>query len=260
MSELSVLAISAVFQEHPDYRPVPVSAASAENEGVAQLARAVAEFTGVPAERLRMLADADVQAATQVGGHALAALGAPAEEQPLFLVRSGPLLDPYSAELARLVHESGWAGEDVGITHLDELGGTAVFGLLNWALPEQAEATVLVCDDPLFVDELDGRAPIGVVGLRVLHGPGPLRVLGCGEGVPEPGLLGEADHRFLGTRPCDGWRALHAMLAAGRIDDGDRILLHTRGPRREGWLALEAVDVAAPRLTDAGFIELATEY
>ena len=39
-----------------------------------------------------------------------------------------------------------------------------------------------------------------------------------------------------------------SALAEGEIADGERLLLHTRGPAREGWLAMEAVDVAAVRL------------
>jgi 3-oxoacyl-[acyl-carrier-protein] synthase III len=42
-----------------------------------------------------------------------------------------------------------------------------------------------------------------------------------------------------GAGPCDTWLALHTALRAGRIAAGDRVLLRTRGPRREGWVLLE---------------------
>ena len=268
LSELSVGAISIASRRNPDYRPTTTLAESAD---LMQLVQATADVTGIPIDQLVMLAapgDED-----DVSALALAALGPPADEQPLFLVRSGPVPDAYSAVLARLVHDAGWSGSDVGITHLDELGGTMVFDLLTWALPEQTGATALICDEPLFADALAGPAPIAVVGLRVWRGSGPLRVLGFGEGAPGvgagpvinpdtgtdtdtgsytgTGTGAVAGHRFTGSRPCDGWLALHAALAAGRIVDGDLIFLHTRGPLREGWLSLEAVDVAALRLADA---------
>jgi hypothetical protein len=253
--ELSVGAISVASRRNPDYRP---TAALAESADLRQLVQAMADFTGIPLDRLVMLAAPGEK--EDVSALALAALGPPADEQPLFLVRSGPVPDAYSAVLARLVHEAGWSGTDVGITHLDELGGTMVFDLLSWALPDLTGATALICDEPLFADALAGPAPITAVGLRVWRGPGPLRVLGCGEGAPGAdagpavgtGTGALAGHRFTGSRPCDGWLALHAALAAGRIEDGDLIFLHTRGPLREGRLSLEAVDVAALRLVDAG--------
>ena len=164
------------------------------------------------------------------------------------------------AALAQLVHESGWAGEDLGITHLEELGGTAVFDLLRWAVPAGTGATVVVCDEPLFVDaRVPGR--FKAVGLRLAQGAGPLRVLGCGEGGPAAaqgaeGTVGAegtdgAAHRFSGRGPCDGWLEFHEALAAGKVRDGERVLVHARGPLREGWLLLEAVDVASVLLADS---------
>lgn len=243
MPELSVEAISVAVQRHPGYRPV---AALDATEDLPLLVADVARFSGIPPERLWLLAPDDERAA-DVATPALAALGTPATDEPLFLVRSGPLRDPYAVELARLVHEAGWPGEDVGVTHLDELGGTLIFRMLGWAVPAGA-ATVLICDDPLFTDAAHGSEPIAAVGLRVRRGPGPLRVLGCGEGVPAGQDTGS---RFAGDGPCDGWLALHAALRSGHVADGDTVLLHTRGPAREGWLSMEVVDTEALLLAGA---------
>lgn len=203
---------------------------------------------GIPAEHVLVLSSQDTTGGEpDVSSLVLAGLGAPQVAQPLFLVRSGPLRDSMVASLAQLVHESGWAGEDVGITHLEELGGTLVFDLLGWAVPVDTGATVVICDEPLFADaRVAGR--FAAVGLRVRRGAGPLRVAGCGEGAP--GDVGEVAHRFSGRGACDGWLALHEALAAGRVRDGERVLVHARGPLREGWLLLDAVDTAAVRLTE----------
>ena len=154
------------------------------------------------------------------------------------------------AALDRLVHESGWAGEDVGLTYLEELGGTTVFELLEWAVPAETGATAVICDEPLFAD---ARVPghFKAVGLRLCQGTGPLRILGCGEGTPDDGP-DRAEHRFSGRGPCDGWLGLHGALAAGAIRDGDWVLVHARGPLREGWLLLEAVDAASVLLGGDG--------
>lgn len=242
MLDLSIEAIGVAFQQRAAYRPV---AALDATDDLLPLASKVAEFSGIPLERLWMLAPdvgPDGQAA-DVGTLALAALGPPARDQPLFLVRSGPQRDPYVVELARLVHETGWTGEDVGITHLDELGGTVVFNLLDWAVPERTVATALICDDPLFTDALKGSTSVAAVSLRVRRGPGPLRVLGCGEGAP--GAAGQdVDVHITGRGACEGWLAVHAALTAGQISDGDQVLMHTRGPAREGWLSMAVVETA----------------
>lgn len=245
MPEVSIEAISVAVRQHPGYRPV---AALDATEDLPLLVADVARFSGIPPERLWLL-DPDDGRAPDVATPALAALGAPAADEPLFLVRSGPPRDPYAVELARLVHEAGWAGEDVGVTHLDELGGTVIFRLLSWVVPEGATATVVICDDPLFTDAAHGSRPIAAVAVRVRRGPGPLRVLGCGEGAPNNHQ--DAGSRFAGAGPCDGWLALHAALRSGRVADGDRVLLHTRGPAREGWLSMVAVDTEGLLLAPA---------
>ncbi len=212
---------------------VPLSSVA---ELVAGLPAARISSSGIPVSRLLVQSPAHVEDPGDVSAAVLGALGV--AEEPLFLVRSGPQRDTMVAALARLVHESGWPGEEVGITHLDELGGTVVFDLLSWAV--QASATVVICDEPLFAD---ARSSLGfsAVGLRVDHGPSPLRVLACGEGPP-PSCAG---HYFAGGGPCDAWISLHSALKVGDIHAGDKILLHAKGPNREGWLTLTAANLAS---------------
>ena len=245
---LSVEAVSAATLPFENYVPLVSS-------GLAFPHSRLEKEYGIPPEHALVLALRDsVWDGPDVSSLALAGLGVPAAPQPLFLVRSGPLRDSMVAALAQLVHESGWAGEDMGITHLEELGGTAVFDLLRWAVPADAGATVMVCDEPLFADmRVAGR--FKAVGLRVRRGPGPLRVLGCGEGASAAAAVGvdgadSAEHRFSGRGPCDGWLAFHEALAAGKVRDGERVLIHARGPLREGWLLLDAVDVASVHLAE----------
>ncbi|WP_194911394.1 hypothetical protein [Catenulispora rubra] len=251
---LSVEAVSAATLPFENYVPLDSS------ELAVPRSRLEREH-GIPPEHalVRTLQDS-VWDGPDVSSLALAGLGVPAVAQPLFLVRSGPLRDSMVAALAQLVHESGWAGEDLGITHLEELGGTAVFDLLEWAVPPRTGATVVVCDEPLFADvRVPGR--FKAVGLRLRQGPGPLRVLGCGEGgsaaaggsggLGGSGVADGAEHRFSGRGPCDGWLAFHEALAAGKVRDGERVLIHARGPLREGWLLLDAVDVGSVLRADS---------
>jgi hypothetical protein len=236
MPELSIDAIGvAVATQH---RFVPISAELAAGLPAERLAA-----TGIPLERLMVLGAENGSGDPSVGPRALAALGVPPAPEPLFYVRSGPPYDPMVCALAGLVHGSGWAGEEVGITHLDELGGSMVFDLLDWAVP--ATGTALICDEPVFCDARAGHARYSAVGLRLRRGAGPLRVLGCGEGRPSyaPGRV------FGGRGPCDAWLAFYTALRAGQVEDGERVLLHTRGPVREGWLSLRAVEIGALALT-----------
>ncbi len=250
MSELSIEALSVAVRQHTDY--LLLSNFPDDLLPKVRVAAAVAE--GIPHEHLLVVNPNDNPDLPEVSELALSALGVPPREQPLFLVRSGPLRDPMVTLLAKLVLESDWAGDDVGITHLDELGGTVAFDLLGWAVPEETGATVLVCDEPAFADARVGIGRFATVGMRVRRGPGPLRVLDCGEGAPSP-RAGSAVRSFTGSGPCDSWLDLHAALSAGEITDGDQLLLHTRGPLREGWLSLCAVDTAALLLTDADRVE-----
>ncbi|MDI5964572.1 hypothetical protein POF50_016500 [Streptomyces sp. SL13] len=242
MAGLSVDAFAAATLPFANY--LPLSTFAVETVPSVRLE----QEHGIPPEHLMVLSSEDLAGeGPDVSALVLASLGAPPVEQPLFLVRSGPLRDSMVAALAQLVHEAGWAGEDVGVTHLEELGGTVVFDLLGWAVPQESGATVVICDEPLFADgRRDGR--FAAVGLRLSRGAGPLTVAGCGEGPPGAEAPA-ADHRFGGRGPCDSWLALHEALAAGRIGAGERVLLHARGPLREGWLLLEAADPAALRLT-----------
>lgn len=244
-TDLSVEAVSAATHHCEDFLPLDAVGPDMVVPDPAVWARLEREH-GIPREHVLVLrppGEDDTGHGPDVSTLALAGLGAPATAQPLFFVRSGPLRDGMVAALAQLVHESGWAGEDVGLTDFEELGGTAVFDVLEWAVPAQSGATAVICDEPVF---LDARVPgrFSAVGLRLRRGPGPLRLLGCGEGAPGDEAE-RAEHWFSGRGPCDGWLGLHEALRAGKVRDGERVLIQARGPMREGWLLLEAVEIAA---------------
>ncbi|WP_158920731.1 hypothetical protein [Streptomyces sp. NBRC 109706] len=246
--ELSVHALSVAVVPHTDYRPL-----SDFPEALLPRARRVAEAHGIPLEHLLVVTPNDV---VETGGpdtsaRALAALGPPTPDETLLLVRSGPLRDAKVAALAGLVHAFDWPGDDLGITHLDELGGVLALDLPRWALAAGARASTLVCDEPLFADGRLGMAWFTTVGLRVVRGPGPLTFLGSGEGPPPDDFRSEAPaRRVTGRAPCDVWLTLRNLLHLGELRPGERVLLHTRGPRREGWLRLEATDPALTYLPE----------
>jgi len=244
MPDIGVEAIGIAVLPYTDYLPLtdfdsaPIPAARLEQES-----------RGIPVEHRMLVATddtVDLAGEPDVSALALTALGPPARAQPLFLVRGVPR-DSMVMALAGLVYENGWAGEDTGITHLEELGGTAVFDLLDWAMPEETGATVLICDEPLVADARSGGSQFAAVALRVRPGKGPLHVLDCGEGAPGAAAEG-ASHRFGGSGPCDGWLTLHDALTAGRVGDGEQILIQARTPLREGWLLMRAADTADLRL------------
>ncbi|HEY0495435.1 MAG TPA: hypothetical protein VGD48_06790 [Kutzneria sp.] len=239
MADLSITRLCAAVRTHTDY--LPLTAFPDDLLPKQRVEAAIQE--GIPVEHLIVVnpADSDLP---ELSDLALAAVGVPDDDQPLFLIRSGPLRDPMVTLLARMVLKFGWRGEDIGITHLDELGGTVGFELLDWAIPDVA--TVLICDEPVFADARVGTGRFATVGLRVRQGPGPLLVLDAGEGAPES--FSDVEWRFTGSGACDGWLDVHAALSAGDIADGDRILLHTKGPLREGWLLAQVVDAAAVEL------------
>ncbi|MDI5974476.1 hypothetical protein POF50_034890 [Streptomyces sp. SL13] len=248
MLDLSAEAFGIAVRPYDDYLPLAGFA-----DAAIPASRLHQESRGIPLEHLMLVATDDTQdiaGEPDVTALALAALGAPDHEQPLFLVR-GALRDSMVAALAGLVHASQWAGEDTGITHLEELGGTVVFDLLDWAVPEDSRATVLICDEPLVADARVGHAQFAAVGLRLRHGPGPLQVLDCGEGPPGAAAAAAA-HRFGGSGPCDAWVALHAALTAGRVRDGDQVLLGVSAPLRQGWVLLRVADTAGLRLAVGG--------
>jgi hypothetical protein len=232
-SDLYVAAFAVAVTDNPDYRPV--STLDPDND-IWPLVHSVAALTGIPRDYLEMRADA---AAKDTGLQALRDLGMPAEAEPLFLVRPGPPPDPYVAVLARLVEEVGWPGEDTGITHLDEAGGTAVFDLLDWATPPDGRATALIVDEPLFADMRTGLAPASAVAVRVCREAGPARVLGWGEGEPP---ATSTEHEFTGTGPCAGWLQLHAAAQDGLLRAGDHVLIRAAGGTRTGWVLLEVAE------------------
>ncbi|MCA1268676.1 hypothetical protein ACIPQH_24085 [Streptomyces rubiginosohelvolus] len=205
-----------------------------------QVAHLVAARRGLPVDRIKVrkplhddLADAGDFLIVQ---QALTALGPPPERpQTLYLVRTGPLLDPMVAPLAATVHALGWPGDEVGVSHLEEQGGTLVFDLLAWAIPEDAGATLVVVDDPAYVDDSTERPAFAAVSLRLARA-GALRIVACGEGTPP----GAHAHTFSGTGPCDAWLGLYSALASGAIQRSERVLLRTTGRERRGWVLLEA--------------------
>lgn len=233
MPELTIEALAGVVADSPDHRP---ATELADGHELRSLSRTIAGLREVGLDRVAVLEAR--QDGLDVSSRALAALGRPAVPgQPIYLVRPEPEPEPFVATLARLVHELDWpAGDDLGVTHLEELGGVLVFELLSWLVDPAVGATVLIVDEPLFVDAARRPSTVSAVALRVGAGDGPIRVLDWGEGAP----VATPAHVFLtGTGPCDAWLALHAALRAGRIAPGDRVLLRTRGPHREGWILLE---------------------
>lgn len=255
MLDLSVEALGVAVLSYSNYLPLRVDVASAPIETANRFER---KARGVPPEHAMQVAmddDADFADEPNVGALALAALGSPPDAQPLFLVHDVPR-DSMVSALAGLVQGAGWAGEDVGITQLEELGGTVVFDLLDWAMPETG-ATALICDEPLFADARLGGTRFGAVALRVRPGEGPLRVLDCGEGAPGVAIeeVQAVKHRFAGSGPCDGWLDLFDALAVGAIADGERILIEVRTAFREGWVLIQAETVADVRLARAAVPE-----
>lgn len=239
MADLSISSLCVAVRTHTDYLPL-----MAFPDDLLPKQRVLAAIQeGIPLEHLIVVNPADSDR-PELSDLALAAVGVPDDDQPLFLIRSGPLRDPMVTLLARMVLKFGWRGDDIGITHLDELGGTVGFELLDWAIP--AAATVLICEEPVFADARVGTGRFATVAMRVHQGPGPLRVLAAGEGAP--GDFPDVEWRFTGAGACDGWLDVHAALVAQDLTDGDRILLHTKGPLREGWLLAQVVDAGGVAL------------
>jgi hypothetical protein len=220
-----------------------------------RIANMIAHNCGIPAERMYVRlpvpgnpADAADYALTC---RALDVLGPPDHDQTLFLVRSGPVIDPMMTPLAATTHAIGWTGDDVGISHLEEQGGTQVFSLLGWAVPEDRGATVVIVDDPAYVDVQAERPAFAAVALRLAR-TGALRVVASGEiAVGARTLPAAARHGpiFSGPGACDAWLDLHAALLSGTVNRGDRVLLRTVGDERQGWLILEALQPHELRMT-----------
>ena len=229
MTGLVVEAIAVAVLERPAYRSI---ADFGTDPDMMALARAAAERNEVPLERLRFLAD---EPDLDVASVALDELGAPEREQPVLLVRSSPDPDPFVSSLARMVDGRSWIGEELGLTHLEELGGTAVLEFLDWFMPD-AGATVLIVDQSAVVDVAAPRPAPAAVALRVGRGSGLIRVVSWGEGAPPPSVA----YRFTGQGPCDPWIDLHTALAGGWLAPGDEALLHATGTGgRESWALIE---------------------
>lgn len=245
--DLRVDALAVAVRTQPRLRP-PTALAPRNHRRL--VARSMARQRGVPEERMRLrepVPDDPADAADfALTGRLLDALGARERDHPLFLVRSGPPVDPMVAGLAGATHATGWTGEDVGVTHLAERGGTQIFRLLSWAVPEGDGATVLIVDDPAQLDVEARRPAFAAVGLRVRRaGPGPgtgaLRVVACGDTPPGASVAEPpARHVLTGAGPCDPWLDLHEALSAGEVGRGDRVLLRTADGARRPWVLVEA--------------------
>ncbi|MFI0514222.1 hypothetical protein ACH3Y9_29520 [Streptomyces sp. WSLK1-5] len=248
MTALYIDSLAATVRTRPRFQP---SGGLPHNHLRRQVADLVARRRGVPLERMtvRQPADNDIADAGDflIIQRALAALGPQEEDQTLYLVRSGPLLDPLLAPLAATAHSLGWRGDALGVSHLEEQAATLLFGLLAWAVPQDAGATVVIVDDPAYVDPLTESPAYAAVSMRLCR-EGPLRVHAWGEGLPQGADSRAYTHKFHGARACDAWLALHAALSSGAIGRGQTALLHTASEEREGWVLVEAIEPDHVRL------------
>lgn len=247
---LSVEALSVAFENDADYADLARTAAEGDLAGlfggwsagaedadggmIAAYLHAVSTHSGIPQPRLRMLTVRPDGA--EPAARALAGLGAPPGPQPLLLVQADGDRDILSAALPRLVEETEWTvTEDLGLTHMGDVGGTAVMDLLSWWMDPEAGATVVVVDQPLFVR--DDRVPdrLTAVALRFRGGEhGRWQVLGWGEGEPPA----DADRVCSGPGACGAWSELHRLDLDGDLRPGDRILLLAGSAERRAWLLL----------------------
>lgn len=252
MADLYIDALAIAVRTRP--RLMPAAELPRRNQH-RRLANMIARNRGVPAERIYVrepvpgnLADAEDYAITSL---ALDALGPPDHDQALFLVRSGPVTDPMTAPLAGTLHAVGWTGDDLGISHLEEQGGTAVFTLLRWAVPDNRGATVVIVDDPAYVDVQTDKPAFAAVALRMAR-TGALRVVAGGEialraqAVPAPARHA---HVLTGPGACGAWLDLHAALSSGTVGKGELVLLRTVGSEQHGWLLLEACQPGELKIT-----------
>ncbi|WP_412515412.1 hypothetical protein K8Z49_25340 [Actinomadura madurae] len=253
MADLYIDALATSVRARPGLQP---SAGLPRRNMRRLVANMIARDRGIPAERMHVRrpvpgdpADAADYATTR---RALDALGHPDDDQPLVVVRSGPVIDPMTSPLAGTVHAVGWTGEDVGISHLAEQGGTQVFHLLAWAVPEDRGATVVIVDDPAYVDVETEKPAFAAVALRVAR-TGALRIVAVGAGPAGTETPVEARHArvFSGPGACDAWLDLYAALSSGAVGPGEPVLLRTVGDERHGWLLLEAVQPRELRMSSA---------
>lgn len=254
MANLYIEAFAIALRSRPGLQP---SAELPGRDPRRRAANMIARNRGIPAERMCIRqpvpgnpADAGDYALTV---RALDTLGSADHDQTLFLVRSGPVIDPMMAPLAATTHGVGWTGDDVGISHLEEQGGTQVFSLLDWAIPEDRGATVVIVDDPAYVDVQADKPAFAVVALRLARA-GALRVVASGQtGLGGRELPEEACHAHVLSGPgaCDAWLDLHAALLSGTVSEGELVLLRTVGDEQQGWLLLQACQPHELRMTKA---------
>lgn len=230
---LSVSAIAVAVDDAPAYVPVPRITGERRRETEQVL-------TGLGVRSRTGFAVLDESPAGEdVAERALAGLGRVDPPAPFYLVRSGPGTDPFVAMLPRLVHGRAGLGDDLGITHLDELGGLLVFGLLSWSVPRDGGAVVLVVDQPVYVPDGAVPATVSAVALRVHRGDGPVLVRAWGEGEPPISALTSATSVLGGPGPCDAWLALRAALRTGAVSAGDRVLMRAGRDDRRAWAELD---------------------
>jgi hypothetical protein len=233
---LSVSAISVAVDGTPAYVPVPRITGERRRE-----TEQVLTSLGVRV-RTGFAVLTESPAGEDVAERALTGLGRVDPPEPFYLVRSGPGTDPFVAMLPRLVHGCAGLGDDLGITHLDELGGLVMFGMLSWSVPESGGAVVLVVDQPVYVPGEAAPTTVSAVALRIRRGPGPLAVTAWGEGAPPVAALAAAAAVFHGPGPCDAWLALHDAMRAGSVADGERVLLRAGADGHSAWAELEVTD------------------
>jgi hypothetical protein len=252
VADLYIDALAIAVRSRPRLQP---SAELPQRNQRRRMAEVIARHRGIPPGRMyvRQPAPDDPADAADyaITWRALDALGPPDHDQTLFLVRSGPAIDPMTAPLAATLHATGWTGDDLGISHLEEQGGTQVFSLLDWAVPEDRGATVVIVDDPPYADIQAEKPAFAAVALRLAR-TGALRVVASGEVSPGARALpAEARHAraLSGPGPCDAWLDLHAALSSGTVKQGELVLLRTVGDERQGWLLLEAAQPDELRMT-----------
>jgi hypothetical protein len=254
VANLYIDALAIAVRSRPRLQP---SAELPRRNQRRRVANMIARNRGISAKRMYVrqpVPDDPADAADYaITWRALDALGPPDHHQTLFLVRSGPVIDPMTAPLAATVHTVGWTGDDVGISHLEEQGGTQVFSLLDWAVPENRGATVVIVDDPAYVDVQAEKPTFAAVALRLAR-TGALRVVVSGEiSLGARALPAEARHAHILSGPgaCDAWLDLYAALSSGALKQGELVLLRTVGDERQGWLLLEASQLHELRMTRA---------
>jgi hypothetical protein len=258
VADLYIDALAIVVRSRPRLQP---SAEVPPRNPRRRVANMIARNRGIPPERMYLrqpLPDDPADAGDYAtASRALDALGPPDEDQTLFLVRSGPVIDPMTAHLAATVHTVGWTGDDVGISHLEEEGGTQAFRLLDWAVPEGRGATVVIVDDPAYVDVQAEKPPFAAVALRLAR-TGALRVVASGKIPPAAQALPAQARRartLSGAGSCGVWLELHTAVLSGTVRRGELVLLRTVGDKQQGWLLLESSQSRELKMTTASLEE-----